>query len=128
MVGLSAKMRQETEEFIQYLKEKKHISENTAVSYRRDLKKLVQFLQTQGCDSIAQITVPSLNAYLLYLEKEGKKPSTIARNVVSARAFFQYLQKQGKLKQDLGEELKAPRIEKRMPQVLSMEEIGRAHV
>ena len=123
MVGLSAKMRQETEEFIQYLKEKKHISENTAVSYRRDLKKLVQFLQTQGCDSIAQITVPSLNAYLLYLEKEGKKPSTIARNVVSARAFFQYLQKQGKLKQDLGEELKAPRIEKRMPQVLSMEEV-----
>lgn len=123
MAGLSAKMRQETEEFIQYLKEKKHISENTAVSYRRDLKKLVQFLQTQGCDSIAQITVPSLNAYLLYLEKEGKKPSTIARNVVSARAFFQYLQKQGKLKQDLGEELKAPRIEKRMPQVLSMEEV-----
>lgn len=116
-------MRQETEEFIQYLKEKKHVSENTAVSYQRDLKKLVQFLEMQGCGSIAQITVPSLNAYFLFLEKEGKKPSTIARTVVSTRAFFQYLQKQGKLKQDLGEELKAPRIEKKMPQVLSTEEV-----
>jgi len=117
-------MKQDVESFIAYLKEKKHISENTAVSYERDLKKLSHFLESQGLESVSQITATSLNSYLLFLEKEGRKPSTIARNVVSLRAFFHYLQREGKVQQDLGEELKGPRIEKQMPKVLSMEEVG----
>ncbi len=116
-------MRQDVAAFIKYLKEKKQISENTAVSYERDLKKLSHFLETQGLDSVCQITATSLNSYLLFLEKEGKKPSTIARNVVSLRAFFHYLKREEKLQQDLGEELKGPRIEKQMPKILSTGEV-----
>ena len=70
-------MRQDVAAFIKYLKEKKQISENTAVSYERDLKKLSHFLETQGLDSVCQITATSLNSYLLFLEKEGKKPAIV---------------------------------------------------
>lgn len=74
---------------------------------------------------MTQITATNLNSYILYLEKEGKKPSTISRSVASMKAFFQYLQKQGILKRDLGEELHAPKIEKKVPEILSMEEVER---
>lgn len=116
-------MKEELTGFVQYLKGKKQISENTVISYERDLKKLTCFLEAQGCACVAQITATSLNSYILFLEREGRKPSTISRNIASMKAFFQYLEKQGRLKQDLAEDLKAPKIEKKVPKVLSAEEV-----
>ena len=116
-------MKEELAGFIQYLREIKHTSENTVVSYERDLKKLERYLDSQGIYDVSQTTATSLNSYILYLEKEGKKPSTISRSIASMKAFFQYLQKQGSLKQDLTEELRAPKIEKKIPEVLSTEEV-----
>ena len=72
---------------------------------------------------MTQITATNLNSYILYLEKEGKKPSTISRCIASMKAFFQYLLKQGILKEDLTEELKSPKIEKKVPEILSTEEV-----
>ena len=116
-------MKQELSDFIQYLRENKHTSENTVVSYERDLKKLERYFASQGITQVTQISATGLNSYILYLEKEGRKPSTISRSVASMKAFFQYLQKQGILNQDLTEELRAPRIEKKIPEVLSLEEV-----
>ncbi len=116
-------MKQEIKDFIEYLKAVKHVSENTSDSYERDLKKLEHYLSDQGIDRVTQVTATNLNSYILYLEKEGKKPSTISRSIASMKAFFQYLLKRGILKQDLTEELKAPRIEKKVPEILSTEEV-----
>ncbi len=116
-------MKQEIVEFIVYLKEIKHTSENTVVSYERDLRKMETYLMSLDITQVTQVTATSLNSYILYLEKEGKKPATISRNIASMKAFFQYLLKQGILKEDLTEELKAPKIEKKLPEILSMEEV-----
>ena len=70
-------MKQEIEAFIRYLKEVRHASENTTDSYERDLRKLEHYLSEQGISQVTQITATNLNSYILYLEKEGKKPSTI---------------------------------------------------
>lgn len=116
-------MKQEIADFVEYLKGKKHTSENTTDSYERDLKKLEHYLGTQGITSVTQITTTGLNSYILYLEREGRKPSTISRNIASMKAFFQYLQKMGILEQDLTEEMRSPKIEKKIPDILSMEEV-----
>ena len=116
-------MKQEIEAFIRYLKEVRHVSENTTDSYERDLRKLEHYLSEQGISQVTQITATNLNSYILYLEKEGKKPSTISRCIASMKAFFQYLLKQGILKEDLTEELKSPKIEKKVPEILSTEEV-----
>ena len=99
------------------------MSENTTDSYERDLRKLEHYLSEQGISQVTQITATNLNSYILYLEKEGKKPSTISRCIASMKAFFQYLLKQGILKEDLTEELKSPKIEKKVPEILSTEEV-----
>ena len=101
------------------------MSDNTAVSYERDLKKLWSYLEEQGITQVTEITATSLNSYILFLEREGKKPSTISRSIASMKAFFTYLKRQGIQKEDLAEELHAPKIEKKVPEILSPEEVER---
>lgn len=116
-------MEQDILIFIQYLHQEKQTSENTEVSYKRDLRKMAQYLCSQGVDSVKAVTAVSLNSYVMYLEKEGMKPATISRSIASMKAFFCYLVKSGKLSENPSETLKAPRIEKKLPAVLSTEEM-----
>lgn len=116
-------MEQDILIFIQYLHQEKQTSENTEVSYKRDLRKMAQYLCSQGVDSVNDVTAVSLNSYVMYLEKEGMKPATISRSIASMKAFFYYQVKSGRISENPSETLKAPRIEKKLPAVLSTEEM-----
>lgn len=83
---------------------------------------MAQYFEAQGIDRPEQITAMGLNSYILYLESQGKKPATVSRNIASMKAFFHYLQKNGYVKENAAENLKAPRIERKAPAVLSEEE------
>ncbi len=68
------------------------------------------------------------NTKKIYMEKqeqEGKKPATISRGLASMKAFFQYLMVQNYVNQNVTDGLKAPKIEKKAPVILSMEETSR---
>ena len=118
-------MTKEIQEFVRYMKEVKKTSENTAVSFERDLKKMNHFFMEQGIGEASLITATGLNSYILFQEKQGRKPSTISRSIASMKAFFEYLQKEGEIGANIAEGLKAPRVEKKPPSVLSEEEMGR---
>ena len=118
-------MTQEIEKFILYMHREKHTSENTELSYERDLKKLCQFLAEQDIETVEQVNATVLNAYILYLEKIGRKASTISRNIASMKAFFHYLSREDMIEQDPSENLKAPKIEKKLPEILTIEETER---
>lgn len=115
-------MNEEIQKFIVYLKEVKKTSGNTVLSYERDLKKFNKYFMEQGISKVTQITTTGLNSYVLYLEKQGLKPATISRGIASLKAFFHFLQKEGYVNQDVAEDLKAPKVEKKMPVVLTQEE------
>ncbi len=115
----------EIQKFVQYMREIRKTSDNTVVSYERDLRKMNQFFQEQGIEQVNQITATGLNSYILFQERQGRKPSTISRSVAALKAFFHYLQKEGYLAEDIAEELKAPRVEKKVPAVLTREETVR---
>ena len=72
-----------------------------------------------------EVTATSLTSYVIYLEKEGRKPATISRSIASMKAFYHYMEKERRLAVDPSERLKAPRIEKKMPTVLTTEEVTR---
>lgn len=118
-------MTNDIDNFITYLQDVRKTSKNTQISYERDLKKMNNFLREQGIKSVSEITETGLNSYILYLEKEGKKPSTISRSIASMKAFFSYLQKQDYVNKDLAANLKAPKIEKKMPSILTPDETVR---
>lgn len=118
-------MKEEIAKFIEYLHEEKKTSKNTEVSYERDLKKMSQYLKWQEIDSVKAVNATSLNSYVLYLEQNGLKPATISRSIASMKAFFAYLYKERQIETDPTEQLKAPKIEKKLPAVLSTDEMSR---
>lgn len=115
----------ELEAFISYLSSIKKMSENTIVSYRRDLNKLAAYLGEQGISRVEEISEFDLNDYVRQLDKQNFKASTISRNIASIKAFFQYLTNEGRIKEDISENLKAPKIEKKIPTIMTVEETER---
>lgn len=115
----------EIEHFIAYLQDRKNASKNTVISYRRDLMQMMIYLEGQKITDPAKVTKTSLNSYVLYLEKEGKATTTISRVLASIKAFFHYELLEGRIRKDPAELLKTPKIEKKPPKILSVEEVDR---
>ena len=115
----------EIREFITYLHNRKRTSHNTEVSYQRDLKKMAVYFEERGIYDIREVGELELEGYLSYMERGQFASSTISRNVASIRALFQYLQQEGRIERDPSLELKPPKVEKRMPEILSVDEVDR---
>lgn len=118
-------MMREIQKFVQYMEEVRGTPYNTVVSYERDLKKMNQYFMEQGIEDVNQLTPVMLNSYILFQEKQGRKPSTVSRSIAALKAFFHYLQKEGLADTDPAEELKAPKVEKKAPMILTEEETSR---
>lgn len=109
--------------YIDYLRSKRDASYNTMISYERDLRKLTEFLVRQEIDDVSEVNETVLNSYILFLEREGKAPSTVSRSIASLKGFFEYCQKQGKIETDPAENLKPPKVEKKFPQTFTIMEM-----
>lgn len=117
-------MTSEIKSFVSYLRDVRQTSKNTEISYQRDLNQLAVFLAEKGITEVEKVTRTSLNSYILYLEKEGKATTTISRELASIKAFFSYLFREGMIRRDPSELLKAPKIEKKAPVILSVNEVN----
>lgn len=117
-------MLQKIEEFDDYLTNVKRASKNTIASYKRDLIKLNNYLTDSGVKDLKDVTNTDLNSYILLIEKQGMSTATVSRNIASVKAFFLYLLKQGVMSEDPSENLKAPKIEKKAPVILTIDEIN----
>ena len=117
-------MEQEISKFILYLHDEKKTSENTEVSYQRDLRKLMHFLEQQNIFQAEGATETNLNTYILVLEKQGLSAATVSRSIASMKAFYSYLFKLGKITTNPAESLKSPKVEKKMPDVLSIAQMA----
>ena len=117
-------MVQRIDEFVEYLTNVKRASKNTIASYRRDLIKLNNYLTDSGIKGWNEVTSTNLNSYILMVEKQGMSSATVSRNIASTKAFFLYLLKQGILKEDPSDALRPPKIEKKTPVILTIEEIN----
>ena len=73
-------------EFILYLRNVKRMSENTVMSYHRDLKKWKQFMEELGITEVTEVNKEHLERYIEVLQKSFKS-TTISRNLASIKAF-----------------------------------------
>ncbi len=108
--------------FILYLHNMKKTSENTEMSYRRDLYKVQLFMEKRGIFALRDITASDLEDYVADLKKQNFAAATVSRNIASIKAFYHYLVKEGIVEENIAEDLKAPKIEKKIPEILTMEE------
>ncbi len=116
-------MEQDIVAFIGYLHDVKKTTGNTELSYQRDLKKMEVYFKQQNISDISKVNFTNLNSYILFLERKGFAITTISRNIASIKAFFNFMFKEGKIKSDVSELLKSPKIEKKVPDVLTVKEV-----
>ena len=115
-------MEKQVKSFLEFIKNDKKASDNTVQSYRRDLVKYQDYLNQNEID-YSKVNKEQMQQYLKYLQKIGKKSSTVSRNLASIRAFYQYELRNKKIKENPTEGISAPKIEKKAPSILSTEEI-----
>ena len=115
-------MEEELNLFFGFLENDKKVSNNTLQSYERDLKQYERYLSEQGKE-YKEETNEGIKEYITYKQEIGKKSSTISRNIASIRSFFQFLVRKGKMSKDPTEKIQSPKIEKRIPNVLSTKEV-----
>ncbi len=111
-------------EFINYLSVERGLAMNTLESYGRDLRQYSQFLQEDEADLDAASRNTILN-YLLFLQQQGKATATIARRLAALKAFYQFLVREKRINADPTANLESPKLEKRLPRVLSVAEVER---
>lgn len=111
------------QKFVNFLERDKRLSVNTLQSYRRDIEQYFSYLQEINLQNISNSNKTTVIAYLLYLQKKGRATSTISRNLASIRSFYQYISKNKLIDHDPTAELESPKVEKKLPQILSPEEV-----
>lgn len=116
-------MEKTLDRFITYLHNVKKKSENTVLSYNRDLTKFIKYLRTNKITSLDKVEEKDLEKYIKELNDNGFKSATVSRNIASLKAFFHYLNNEGVLSNDPTKSLKSPKIEKKIPEILTTDEV-----
>ncbi|PYI55015.1 site-specific tyrosine recombinase XerD [Paenibacillus flagellatus] len=118
-------MKRHLQTFIHYLSAERGLARNTLESYERDLNHYLAFIESLGVVSLGDTSKSTIVQYLLRLKQLGRAPATVSRNIVSIRAFYQFLLREKLIALDPSVDMEAPKLEKRLPKVLSVEEVGR---
>ena len=115
-------MERQLKYFFNFLENDKKLSENTLQSYKRDLKQFRRYLE--ACElSYNHVKESDIKDYIRELQEAGKKPSSISRCIASIRSFYQFVLKNRKVKVDPTQKIQSPKIEKRIPSVLTAKEV-----
>lgn len=111
------------ENYLDYINNEKRLSMNSIEAYKRDIVQFGDYLKDLKIYSISDINKTTIITYMLYLQKSGRSTSTISRSLASIRCLFQYLLNNSLVKEDPTLNLKSPKTEKRLPNILTTEEI-----
>ena len=108
------------QDYLQYLKLERGLSENSIAAYRRDLDDFFSYIKVKNPGSV---DTGMVSRYINHLTATGKKPATIARRISSLRQFFSYLLDNVQIKINPIQSYAAPKIARYHPHYLSPEEI-----
>ena len=121
-IGNYSMLRVLIEDYLQYLKLERGLSQNSLASYRCDL---IEFSNRLGDVEVRKVSAHKATEHINYLTAKSRKPATIARKISSLKQFFAYLNDQGTVTENPFLALSAPRISRYHPHYLSPEEIGK---
>lgn len=108
--------------FLEFLQNDKKLSDNTLQSYKRDIMQYQTYVNQNNINYL-KVDEKKVKEYLKYLQEIGKKSSTVSRSLASIRSFYQFLVRTKIISQDPTESIQSPKIEKRVPSILTSKEI-----
>jgi len=111
--------------YLRFLALEKGLANNTQFSYERDLARYLHFLEQEGVDGPENITASVVQKFASELSRLGLASNSVARNFSAIRGFHKYLIREGLAEEDSGLLLETPHLKRKLPEVLSIEEILR---
>ena len=120
--------------YINYLEVERNVSPYTVRNYTNDLlgnykrgseKGFFQFLRLRKIDSLDKVDKRVLRDYLAYLLEQGIVKASIVRKLSAIRSFYRYLAREGILPKNPIEQAASPRLDRRLPSFLTVEEAAR---
>ena len=111
-------------EYISYLKIEKSLSKNSIEAYHRDIYMLQSFLELQKLNiQPTQIELQHLRDFISWVNELGISARTQARVISGIKSFYKYLLLYEKIENDPTALLESPRIGRKLPVILSVNEI-----
>ncbi|RME50824.1 MAG: tyrosine recombinase [Caldilineae bacterium] len=121
-------MHETVQKFLRFLAEEKNYTENTIAAYRNDLTQFVTRIQDEVAGDWTAVDRNVLDNYIEFLKTNRDydySSSTIARKVAALKSFFHYLIAEGIIQNDPTATIDSPKVKKRLPQAISVEDINK---
>lgn len=110
--------------FLTWQRVEKGLAENTLAAYRRDLAKFTAWAEKKK-RAAADVTRDDVADFLGSLYRAGLDSRSVARHLVSLRGFFRWALAEHAIAADPTENIESPRVWKRLPGCLSLDEVER---
>ena len=123
-IGDTMKIEDAITDFIQYCLFEKGLTDQTVKSYQNDLDIYCTFLTDQGLSSVKEITSDHIK-YFLKSRGSNESSSTVAHNLTVIKNFHKYLVKENIVSNDAALFISRPKLQKRLPRALSVEEVDK---
>ena len=112
-------------DFFHYLQVERGLSDNTLMSYKRDLNRYTEKMKADQHVSWNEINRADIVSFLYQLRDEGKSAATIARTISSIRQFHHFLLREEIVHHDVTLHIETPKKEKKLPNILSINEVDK---
>jgi len=119
-------VKQAVGKFLEYLQSVKNSSPHTISNYGKDLSQFIEFLSPPGVQppGLTGVTHGMIREFVAHLHDHGLEKSSIARKLAALRSFFKYCVREDQLKENPARLVPTPKLPKRIPSVLSAEEMN----
>src|SRR5438132_1675400 len=119
-------MKEAIAKYLAYLQTVKNSSPHTVSNYGKDLRQFLEFVSPPGATppALRQVDHGMIREFVSHLHDHGLEKSSIARKLAALRSFFKYCVREGKLKENPARLVPTPKLPKRIPSVLSAEEMN----
>jgi len=119
-------MKEAIAKYLEYLQSVKNSSPHTVLNYRKDLEQFLAYLSPPGVrpPALPAVTHSLIREFVAHLHDHGLEKSSIARKLAALRSFFKYCVREGRLKENPARLVPTPKLPKRIPSVLSAEEMN----
>jgi integrase/recombinase XerC len=111
--------------WLQRLASERQASAHTVDAYRRDMAKLLRFMEAQGVDTFDALDPNRMRSFVASAHRDQQlSPKSLQRLLSSCRSLFHQLIREGALAHDPLTGVRGPKVRRKLPQVLDVDEAG----
>jgi len=117
-------IKEQINDFLNYLNYEKKYSSNTLRAYTKDLNDFIIFIKKESIKSLIDIKKHHIHQFLYFLSLKKYSERTVARKLASIKSLFNFLIRKKILKNNIVKSVSSPKIDKKLPVFLTQDKMS----